>query len=953
MSGGVGSSTYSTRNSTNKGMMGMVSGMDTEGMVEAMLANTQKKINTQNADKQRTTWRQEIYRDLISQISSFQNKFFNKYSTSSMFSSSFFNVMKAQSTAKAFSVTAGSSASNGKTSVKVGQLATAASLKSEKGVSAQINGEMNTAAFDKKVVLEVGGRGKAYEVEIDLEGADTAEKVAEAIKNQSGGKLDASIVDGRLTITGSGDKKAEIHVSSKSDALGLAVAGLGVGGNGAKDKDTGEISITTTANPNASVSVQVVLNGKTRDITLTANGATEAERMADLEASFQKGLDLQFGANAVKVNMQSGGKFSLDSAKGNRIQIAGGNGMTALGLKYAQSNQITEGTALKDMSFSGGKIQGSIYEFSINGVDFKFTGDDTISTMKTKIKNSTAGVELKYDDLNDQFSLVRKDTGKGYDITVEQKTGNLLGAMFGGVESGGQVIGNMLTTKGISGDSSVAGAIPGDYKSAAGATFNMIVNGEMVTIGLPEKKDNDGKVIGYTKDEARDEINKQLADRFGYVGAGKDTQAIKLVGDKLEINNGAAVTFPKTAAATGDDAAIAEAAKNDLALLFGLNKEEQNNLAKADTKLSDIGLGEIATLTGKTTLGDLTGAGGFTFNANGRLTFDGDPATLSTDLKNKLFGGEISLGTTTGSNTVVEGQNAFVNINGVDLERTDNSFTVGGLTISLTDVTGEYVKGTGAPGETVDADGYLLNADGNRIIGGDAETIGVTRDSEKVVEGVKAFVDDYNALIAKLNMLVGQKTEYRNYDPLTAEQKKDMSESEIKLWEEKAKTGLLHGDGDIESLLTEMRGVIYSKPAGSQLALFDIGIDTGKWEDQGKLTFNEDVFRKNLEENTAAVEELFTNATEGIAKKMESALTRTAGGIGVDGTLVRKAGIVGKSSEVNNELSERLRQINDRLKDLQTKYEKEKSRYWRQFNSMEQQLSNMNSQSSWLSQQFA
>lgn len=246
MSGGVGSSTYSTRNSTNKGMMGMVSGMDTEGMVEAMLSNTQKKINMQNADKQRTTWRQEIYRDIISQASSFQSKYFNKYGANSLFSSSFFNVMKAQSTAKAFSVTAGSSSNIGKTSVRVAQLATATSLKSEKGVSAQINGEMNLAAFDKKIVLEVGGRGSANEVEIDLEGADTAEKVAEAIKNQSGGKLEASIVDGNLTITGT-NKQDAIHVSSKSDALGLAVAGLGVGGNGAKDKDTGEVTMTSTA----------------------------------------------------------------------------------------------------------------------------------------------------------------------------------------------------------------------------------------------------------------------------------------------------------------------------------------------------------------------------------------------------------------------------------------------------------------------------------------------------------------------------------------------------------------------------------------------------------------------------------------------------------------------------------------------------------------------------------
>ena len=36
--------TYSTSSATNKGMSGMISGMDTESMVEQMLAGTQNKI---------------------------------------------------------------------------------------------------------------------------------------------------------------------------------------------------------------------------------------------------------------------------------------------------------------------------------------------------------------------------------------------------------------------------------------------------------------------------------------------------------------------------------------------------------------------------------------------------------------------------------------------------------------------------------------------------------------------------------------------------------------------------------------------------------------------------------------------------------------------------------------------------------------------------------------------
>ena len=71
------SSSYVNSASSNKGFSGLASGVDTESMVEQLLSGTQSKIDKQEAMKKQLEWKQEIYRDIISQINSFHDKFFS------------------------------------------------------------------------------------------------------------------------------------------------------------------------------------------------------------------------------------------------------------------------------------------------------------------------------------------------------------------------------------------------------------------------------------------------------------------------------------------------------------------------------------------------------------------------------------------------------------------------------------------------------------------------------------------------------------------------------------------------------------------------------------------------------------------------------------------------------------------------------------------------------------
>ena len=123
-------------------------------------------------------------------------------------------------------------------------------------------------------------------------------------------------------------------------------------------------------------------------------------------------------------------------------------------------------------------------------------------------------------------------------------------------------------------------------------------------------------------------------------------------------------------------------------------------------------------------------------------------------------------------------------------------------------------------------------------------TITITTDVDGVYEKIEKFVNDYNELVDKTNKLLGEKR-YRDYRPLTVEQKKAMEKGDIELWEEKAKSGLLRNDDIIERTMLNMRRSIYELSdefSGSYRLITEIGIDTEKYSKGsagGKLVIDE------------------------------------------------------------------------------------------------------------------
>lgn len=246
----------------------------------------------------------------------------------------------------------------------------------------------------------------------------------------------------------------------------------------------------------------------------------------------------------------------------------------------------------------------------------------------------------------------------------------------------------------------------------------------------------------------------------------------------------------------------------------------------------------------------------------------------------------------------------------------------------------------------------------NKAVGEKNITFTVSEETDKVVEKMAQFVSDYNEIVTYLDAKLSERPD-RKYPPLTDEQRREMSESEIKLWDEKAKEGMLYLDSDMNSLLYAWKESVSGFVEGNSMHMSSIGISPSFGDYSGKLVFDEDKFRNAYATDAEKIEEFFTknpknSSTEqkGLAQRLKDVVSRNVGVMGEKGILVERAGTKGTSSEKTNFLYERIKEYDDMIAKLKTKLVAEQQKYYAKFTALEKALANMNSQSSWLSSQF-
>jgi flagellar hook-associated protein 2 len=290
---------------------------------------------------------------------------------------------------------------------------------------------------------------------------------------------------------------------------------------------------------------------------------------------------------------------------------------------------------------------------------------------------------------------------------------------------------------------------------------------------------------------------------------------------------------------------------------------------------------------------------------------------------------------------------------GTKIVRSSNSFTYDGITYNIKQ---DFTAGTdvvsGKVTEPIEAT--------------------ITADSTKTYEFIKGFVDKYNELIEKVNKELTE-DKYRNYTPLSDDQKSQMTKEQIEKWEEKAKSGLLKNDSILTGILADLRTTLYSSVEGTGISLSSIGITTSSdYKKNGKLEINESKLKDALTNKSEEIKNLFTKSSDityyesldsssaksqrykesGLAQRIsdviQDAIRTSTDKDGYKGTLLEKAGISGDRSEFTNSLFKEMMGFEEIIDEMNSRLTSREDALYAKFTAMESALSKLNEQQNYV-----
>ncbi len=194
----------------------------------------------------------------------------------------------------------------------------------------------------------------------------------------------------------------------------------------------------------------------------------------------------------------------------------------------------------------------------------------------------------------------------------------------------------------------------------------------------------------------------------------------------------------------------------------------------------------------------------------------------------------------------------------------------------------------------------------------DPVTVTVAQDVDSMVGAIGSFVSSYNAVLGTLDQAT-------SFDSDTLAR------------------GPLLGDGTVNQIRSRLRRVILQPFQGVDASfsrLFSVGIRFGAG---GRLEFNEERFREQLDESPERVEELFTKEDTGFAAVVKSTLEELTRSF--DGLVARKDQLLTNQQDL----------LNRRIDSLNVLLQGKRQRLQAQFVGLESSLANLQGQQSAIS----
>lgn len=555
---------------------------------------------------------------------------------------------------------------------------------------------------------------------------------------------------------------------------------------------------------------------------------------------------------------------------------------------------------------------------TINGKEFEVKGDTPnhiAENLNSQLKEAGMNISVRYTDFagtsgSNQSGLVLESTVLGKDSTFT---------------IGGTAV--EIAAISTSGKDATAAKVTGITMENLKTAGKISIDGKEIDLGFNDIDVDEDRVIKLNKKLEEYKL-KAEKDESGNITISSTTLGSSIEDPKISMT-GATTTFTKGEDATSGSVTFGKDALNSgtftiggravkINMPSGTNEEKQKYLNDLFEKNS-IGVKAEITDSGITLTSVSKGASS-NFGVN------------------KLEGGSMDVDSKTKVMDGIDGKIVITDSKGGVYEHTGNTNSV-----TLDDITFTFT------GE--------IPAGGVAITG----KTDVTKSKDMIVN----FINDYNTLIKKMNTITMTKHS-KGYDPLTADQKKEMSETEIKLWNEKVEQGQLYKDSNLTRIANSMKQTMRTVMEGSGLNLQKIGIVPSKdyaGVNHGTFTIDEDKLTKALESSTEDVMNLFIGRPETGDTTKPEYTSKTGVAIQLKDTiykemkssaspLAKKVGFEGTSTFTSNELTKNLSNYEKKIKDMEKDLAKKEQALYSKYATLETMMNRLNAQQSQLAAQL-
>lgn len=555
-------------------------------------------------------------------------------------------------------------------------------------------------------------------------------------------------------------------------------------------------------------------------------------------------------ANAVKVIT---GENAVNGVQTMNVDYLAKTGyLTGAALGSGQDG-YTADTKLSEIKKADGTLAFSgsgSFSITVEGktTDVQINDDTTISSVVSSLK--AAGVNANFDEKNQRFFISSKKSGAENDFTI---TAN---------DTGGD---SAMAALGIQTSLADDTASLEQYRKYAAyyvagnraitiANMQSLIDSTVAERAAAYKKDYDANAETLTKTQERLDLLKQSEDYKNAGGQKSEDLKTAMDAKQEEIKE-------IQESMSGLSGADLEAKEAELKAA----QEEVTNLSKQYATVKEVEDAEksIADLNGKQTENlkyiDADGS------ATAQLTSEvSDSYYAKAENAAKVMEAYNNGTLAAGSAKRIAGTDAQITLNGATFTSDTNTFEINGLTITAQAVTTEEFN--------------LTTQD----------------DTDGIYDTIKNFLKEYNSIINEMDKLYNAES-VKGYEPLTDDEKDEMSDKEIEKWEEKIKGSILRRDETVNSVASSLKSVMSAgvDVDGVHMNLSDFGINTLSYflsadneknayhidgdPDDSSTSANADKLKAMIASDPEKVTKFFSGLTNNLYQKMAELSSRQPG----------------------------------------------------------------------------